>query len=130
MTKDKGEKTHMLQFKLMIVALIIVAICPATAFVAEYEKKGAEKMSLYGGSRGPVPFPHLKHQKALNDCNVCHGVFDQQAGSIEKLKQEGKLVKKQVMNKQCIKCHRTAKKEDKSSGPTSCKKCHIKNNSR
>ena len=48
------------------------------------------------------------------------------AGSIKALKAEGKLKKKHVMNKLCTKCHKQKKKAGQKSGPTTCKKCHIK----
>ena len=93
---------------------------------APAENKGAADIKLPGGNRGPVPFPHHQHQDALGDCEICHSVFPQEAGIIEKLKAQGKLKKKHVMNKLCTKCHRQNKKEGIKSGPTTCKKCHIK----
>lgn len=83
-------------------------------------------MQLEGGSRGPVPFPHHIHQNRLSDCQVCHSVFPQEALSIETLKTKGQLKPKEVMNKQCVKCHRAEKKAGNKSGPTTCTKCHIR----
>lgn len=88
--------------------------------------KGAAKMMLDGGSSGPVPFPHQDHQTRLADCLICHHAFPQEKGSIEKLKSEGLLQKKQVMNKQCIKCHRAEKTAGNQTGPLTCNKCHVK----
>ena len=90
------------------------------------ENRGAENMVLEGGSQGAVPFPHYSHQSRLGDCQVCHALFPQEAGSIQKLKAEGQLVGKKVMNTQCIKCHRTEKRAGNPSGPTSCTQCHQK----
>ena len=104
------------------VILIAVGVCGAAAV----ENKGAEIISLDGGSRGAVPFPHYRHQNALGDCNVCHALFPQEPGSIARLKQEGKLAGKQVMNKHCISCHRAEKKAGKKAGPVSCTQCHTK----
>jgi len=90
------------------------------------ENTGAEKIELYGGKSGKVPFPHRRHQEKLVDCNICHAVFPQQPGSIEKFKTDGKLKQKYVMNKLCTTCHRERKKAGEPSGPTTCSTCHIK----
>jgi hypothetical protein len=38
--------------------------------------KGQEKITLDGGKRGDVPFPHRLHQNKLaDDCNACHQLF-------------------------------------------------------
>ena len=93
------------------------------------ENQGAVNMVLDGGKRGKVPFPHLKHQQNLGDCQICHSVFPQEPGAIQELKAQGTLKKKYVMNKRCTKCHKATKKAGQQSGPTSCVKCHIKDKS-
>jgi hypothetical protein len=90
------------------------------------ENKGAAEINLPGGKRGPVPFPHHRHQDNLSDCDICHSVFPQKAGIIEALKNQGKLKKKHVMNRLCTKCHKQKKREGIKAGPTTCAKCHIK----
>jgi hypothetical protein len=90
------------------------------------QNKGAEDLSLYGGKIGKVPFPHHKHQAALGDCMICHDLYSQEPGIIEELKRNQTLKKKQVMNKQCTKCHREKKKAGAKTGPTTCKSCHVK----
>jgi hypothetical protein len=96
------------------------------AFITVAQEKGAENMDLDGGSRGKVPFPHHIHQNVLKDCNLCHAVFGQEAGVIEKMKSEGKLKKKQVMNKMCTKCHKERKKAREKTGPVTCNQCHVR----
>ena len=89
------------------------------------QNKGAANMVLQGGKLGSVPFSRQLHQKLLGDCNICHKAFPQTAGSIEKLKAEGKLKKKEAMD-QCVECH---KKEATTGGkalPTKCSECHKK----
>ncbi|KPA16593.1 cytochrome c, class III family protein [Candidatus Magnetomorum sp. HK-1] len=89
--------------------------------------KGQEKLSLDGGKRGNVSFPHRVHQKALaDDCNVCHQIFPQKSGSIKQMKADKKLKSKEVMNKHCISCHKKLKRKNKPHGPTSCSQCHEK----
>ena len=105
--------------------LMVAAGTVATDGVAT-ENKGAAEIDLPGGQRGLVPFPHHRHQDTLDDCKICHSVFPQEAGIIEKLKAEGKLKKKHVMNKLCTRCHKQQKREGKKGGPTTCKNCHIK----
>jgi hypothetical protein len=105
--------------------LLLAAVtwtCTATAL----ENRGADAITMDGGSRGVVPFPHHLHQSTLGDCNVCHGLFPQELGAIVRLKQEGTLAGKQIMNKHCVKCHRAEKKAGNKSGPTSCAQCHKK----
>lgn len=107
--------------------LLIIAIVAVTASVGLAAKNmGPKEMKLAGGSRGAIPFPHLTHQNQLGDCNVCHSLFPQAKGGIEKLKVEGKLKAKQVMNKHCIKCHKAEKKAGNASGPTTCNSCHVR----
>lgn len=110
--------------KQIIAACLLVAA--GTCVAGATENKGEEAIALDGGSRGVVPFPHYRHQTALADCNACHTLFPQEQGAIMRLKQEGKLAAKQVMNKHCIKCHRSATKAGNKAGPVSCAKCHKK----
>lgn len=112
--------------KRIIITMVAIALCGALSAMA-LEKQGAAQIQLDGGNRGGVPFPHHQHQSTLKDCQACHALFPQEQGGIERLKKEGKLVKKQVMNKHCIKCHKATKKNGAKSGPTTCSKCHIKN---
>ena len=111
-------------YRICAVALLSISVMIG-ATVADVDK-GAEQMSLDGGSRGNVPFPHRTHQNVLLDCNLCHALFPQQAGSIERLKADGKLSGKQVMNKQCIKCHKAEKRAGNKTGPTTCGACHVR----
>jgi len=93
---------------------------------APVENKGAAEIKLPGGTRGLVPFPHHRHQDKLGDCEICHSIFPQKVGIIKELKAQGKLEKKHVMNKLCTKCHKQKEKEGVQTGPTTCAKCHIK----
>jgi len=97
-----------------------------TAAVVGSAENGAEDMELHGGKRGKVPFPHRTHQEVLGDCKKCHDLFPQEKGAIERLKKAGDLKKKQVMNKSCVKCHKTMKKTRGKSGPVTCAQCHIR----
>ena len=91
----------------------------------DVENKGAETILLSGGEKmRDVHFPHHRHQNALGDCNLCHGLFPPQAGSITKLKAQGILRKKQVMEEHCIACHKKRKAANQKTGPTSCARCH------
>jgi hypothetical protein len=111
---------------LLCVGFLMVAAGSAATSGVTTENKGAAEIKLPGGKRGLVPFPHRRHQDKLGDCEICHSVFPQKAGIIKKLKAQGKLKKKYVMNKLCNKCHRQKKREGLKAGPTTCKKCHIK----
>jgi len=111
----------------LILTSMVALIAGSMAAVSlATENQGAENMELEGGKRGKVPFPHRLHQKNLGDCQICHSVFPQESGAIQELKSQGTLKKKYVMNKLCTKCHRVKKKAGQPSGPTKCKKCHIK----
>jgi hypothetical protein len=109
---------------LTVMAVSVVAL--AGAYTIQTDNKGAPQMSLDGGKSGPVPFPHLAHQKVLADCSVCHELFPQEAGAIAALKASGELKQKQVMNRHCTKCHKQMKNEGQKTGPTTCKACHVK----
>ena len=111
---------------LLLAALLVFAAVSIALSSAPAQNKGAAEIKLPGGKRGPVPFPHHRHQDTLKDCQICHSLFPQKAGIIEELKAAGTLKKKQVMNKQCTKCHKEKKKAGIKTGPTTCAKCHIK----
>jgi len=108
------------------VILIVFGILFSVAMAAAFQNRGAPNITLEGGKKGSVNFPHAMHQDNIIDCNVCHDLFPQKAGVIQDLKNQGNLKKKQVMNKKCLKCHRAKKKAGEEAGPTSCSKCHLK----
>lgn len=94
------------------------------AALAAEKNMGAPILVIPGGKKPPVTLPHEAHQAALQeDCNSCHNLFPQVAGSIEKLKEEGALKKMQVM-KQCQGCHKDFVKAGKKAGPVKCDECH------
>ncbi len=108
-----------------IVTILIIVIFTGVVAVA-VENEGAKDIKLDGGKKGVVAFPHHKHQDAIGDCKVCHRIFPKTAGIIKDLKIQGKLKKKQVMKKTCIKCHKAKKKAGVKAGPTKCSQCHAK----
>lgn len=110
----------------VLVAMLWAAFFTSASEIKGTENKGAADMVLNGGKRGVVSFPHLRHQTKLADCQVCHDLFPQEKGSIDKLKAAGSLKSKQVMNSRCIKCHRTEKRAGRAAGPTACTQCHQK----
>jgi hypothetical protein len=109
--------------KKLAIVLIVGALLPALTYAVE--NMGRENMVLFGGASGEVPFPHHRHQAALKDCNLCHSLFPQVSGSIERLKAEGKLKKKQAMG-QCQTCHRNRAAQGQKAGPVRCRDCHKK----
>jgi hypothetical protein len=112
--------------KAKIICIIIGLVFLTGAIAAAVQNQGAKDIKLDGGSRGMVPFPHHLHQNAIADCNACHSIFPKTAGIIKDLKIQGKLKKKQVMNKSCIKCHREKKKAGVKAGPITCSQCHVR----
>ncbi len=109
-----------------ILILICFAVFAASTTLA-IVNKGAEEITLDGGKKGKVEFPHHEHQEALEQkCKTCHDLFPQEPGIINDLKKKGTLKKKQVMNEKCLECHKTRKKAGKDAGPVKCKGCHIK----
>ncbi|HSO19273.1 MAG TPA: cytochrome c3 family protein [Desulfosarcina sp.] len=106
--------------------VILAALGVFTAVLVGAAAQGPEKIVIEGGVSGKVPFPHARHQDRIGDCNVCHGVFPQEAEAIRKLKEQGKLKPKKVMNLQCIKCHKQEKQAGKPHGPLTCTQCHVK----
>ena len=81
----------------LLLVLFVLASITAVA-LAGADNKGTENISIDGGTRGPVPFPHHAHQERLKDCAVCHSDFPQEADALNKLKQSNQLKPKQVMN--------------------------------
>ena len=112
--------------KAKIIGVIIGVVFLTSAIAAAVQNQGAKDIKLDGGNRGIVPFPHHLHQNVMNDCNACHSIFPKTAGIIKDLKHQGKLKKKQVMNKTCIKCHKAKKKAGVKAGPIKCSECHAK----
>jgi len=117
--------------KIRIALVLAAALLTASPGVMgsstiQTQNKGAANIELKAGQRGSVFFPHRRHQQKLGDCKICHSVFPQTPGVIAKQKQEGKLKKKYVMTRLCIKCHRQKKRAGVKAGPTVCSKCHVK----
>ncbi|MCU0559624.1 MAG: cytochrome c family protein [Desulfobacterales bacterium] len=110
----------------VLASLALLAAGCLAALAAPPQNPGAADMQLEGGASGKVPFPHLQHQLALADCNLCHVKFPQVPGAIEALKAEGKLAKKEVMNSLCTKCHKEKRQAGEKGGPTTCTTCHVK----
>jgi uncharacterized membrane protein len=123
---EDNEAQRRGEVKAKTVGLLIIAMMLIAAVSAAVENKGAENITLAGDKSGKVTFPHHRHQDVLVDCKICHSIFPQKAGIIEELKAQGKLAKKQVMNKLCTKCHKEKKKAGEKTGPVTCKSCHIK----
>lgn len=91
------------------------------------ENKGAETIRLPGGPSGDITFRHRVHQGNVPDCGECHALFPQEPNGILESKKEGRIKNRQVMDGLCLKCHRQLKKEEKPTGPLSCRECHKKN---
>ena len=119
LTKINFKKTTKL-------AVLLVLVIFTGAVVFAMPNHGKEEINIDGGKKGNIDFPHRIHQDTLGDCNICHAVFPKKAGIIKELKTQKKLKKKQVMNKTCLKCHRSMKKAGKETGPTNCSACHVK----
>ena len=124
--RPNGLEFMRVSLRVVLISIAAIVIGSSIAFSNIDQNKGAENIEIEGGKRGKVPFAHRQHQERLVDCQTCHSVFPQKAGSIEELKAQGKLKKKHVMNKLCTKCHKETKKSGKKTGPTTCAKCHIK----
>jgi hypothetical protein len=107
----------------IIVAATVLGLSVVTAAAVN---RGPENINIYGGQSGDITFPHRQHQERIKDCNVCHSVFPQEPGSIKRMKENGTIKPKKVMNLQCIKCHKQEKKAGKPHGPVTCKTCHQK----
>jgi cytochrome c-type protein NrfB len=109
--------------KLMIALVLGLSLVPFKNPTGQ--DKGAATMMLQGGSPGDVAFNHHLHQSALGDCNLCHNLFPRVSGSIEKMKVEGKLKKREVMG-QCQGCHKQKVASGSKTFPVKCGECHKK----
>jgi c(7)-type cytochrome triheme protein len=117
----------MRSIKLLSLTFLFFALILGSGSAVDAENKGAEEILLNGGTSGPVPFPHQRHQEIIGDCMVCHSLFPQQSRAIDELKRQEKLAKKQVMNQSCTQCHRAKQAAGESKyGPITCSQCHRK----
>jgi len=107
--------------KVINVGILVLSL----AFVecAFAKNKGAAYIDLPSGELGVVDFPHKLHQRKLRDCEVCHRLYPEELGAIEKSIGARTLKRKQVMG-ECIDCHRQTAIAGKKSGTTSCRGCH------
>ncbi len=96
------------------------------AIITASENRGAPEITVDGGSKGKIAFPHKFHQDELKECMLCHDAFPQEPGVINKMKKNKDLKRKQVMKKVCLKCHKEYKKDGKEHGPIKCNGCHVK----
>lgn len=111
----------MLKKVIVVGGLVLSVSLAGVAFAGN----GAETMVLKGGSPGDVSFPHKVHQDKLKDCKLCHKLFGEEAGAIQKGIAAKTLKKKDAM-KECMDCHKATKAKGEKSGPTGCKECHKK----
>ncbi len=109
-----------------ITIVAVFGLLFSVAVTSAAVNRGPGNIEIYGGSQGKVPFPHALHQDREKDCNVCHSVFPQKHGAMKQMKEAGSLKPKKVMNLQCIKCHKQAKREGRPHGPVTCNTCHVK----
>ncbi len=109
-----------IRYGLLMCMVLLVGFTPVS------EQQGAKEITLSGGNRGEVLFPHFRHQEVIRDCSVCHQLFPREKGAIDRLKNDGTLQSKQVMNKLCVKCHREKAAAGENTGPKSCNACHVK----
>lgn len=106
-----------------LVILLMLGFSIFSFSIAVGENKGAERIVLKGGKLGDVAISHHLHQNAIGDCNICHTLFPQVAGSIEKLKAEGKLKKREAMDR-CVECHKQVATTGGKALPIKCGECH------
>ncbi|BBO69276.1 hypothetical protein DSCA_32060 [Desulfosarcina alkanivorans] len=109
-----------------LIITVATALLGVWVVIAAAAKPGPDHIDIYGGTSGKVPFPHARHQERIQDCNVCHSVFARESGAIKRMKEQGALKPKKVMNLQCIKCHKNEKRAGKPYGPVTCSTCHVK----
>jgi len=113
-------------WKVLIICSLTAGLFLVPVLILADQAKGSKEISINGGNKGDILLPHQLHQETLQDCQICHSIFPQEAGAIDSAKASGALKKKQVMNKTCLKCHRAMKKAGDKTGPVSCSGCHIK----
>ena len=87
------------------------------------DDKGMETIILKGGSMGSITFPHGRHLGMFVDCKPCHELFPKESKVVDRMMDEGKLHKKDVMN-MCKKCHTDLAEKGQKAGPTACNDCH------
>ncbi|MCP3922918.1 MAG: cytochrome c3 family protein [Desulfobacterales bacterium] len=109
----------MKKYLLLFIAIVYCGVVFA-------EPTGPEKITITGKKRGPVVLDHRKHQKITSTCLTCHSNFPKETNGLKAAISKDEIKKKFVMNKVCIKCHRSLKKTGKKHGPTACNKCHQK----
>ncbi len=110
--------------KVSLFMICIISIFFVFTVYVQSAQKGAVDIIIKGGKTGNIPFPHARHQKNLNDdCQICHKLFPQKKGIIDKQKEKHILEKKVVMNN-CLACHKEMASQGKQTGPVKCNGCH------
>jgi hypothetical protein len=109
----------------LLSAVIAGAIFLSAGSSMAGDDKGMETIVLKGGSMGSITFPHGRHQAMLVDCKPCHELFPKESQVVDRMMDEGKMHKKEVMD-MCKKCHTNLAEKGQQAGPTACKDCHKK----
>lgn len=104
-------------------AMVIGGILLSASNCLAGDNKGADSIVLKGGSLGSVTLSHRLHQGMLTDCKPCHELFPKESQVVDKMKAEGKLQRKDVMN-MCKKCHKDLADKGQKTGPINCTDCH------
>lgn len=109
----------------LVCTMIAGGIAFSTGSVWAEDAKGAESITLDGGSRGSVMFPHGRHQGVLIDCKPCHDLIPKESHAVDSMKADGRLKVKAVMD-MCRNCHKDMAKKGLQTGPVACGDCHKK----
>lgn len=110
--------------KIVFAAGVVFLTCLS---VISAQDMGSEIIVFEKGRMPQVTFFHHLHQEKLdNDCTSCHDLFPMQKGIIKEMISRDQLKSQQVMNEQCVECHRDRKKAGLATGPIKCTACHIR----
>jgi hypothetical protein len=115
-----------------VLILSIIALAALIAALQEQDtalKEIPETITLDGGRRGPVVFPHVAHHKVIETCQTCHHNMPQDAerpdkGCRECHTNDHKVPTMKAFHDTCITCHRNENREKKNELPVRCTDCH------
>lgn len=124
---------------LYLLGLAVFVLTAGIALAAPHHGPESVVIDAAAAKKGPVTFPHAKHQE-LTQCDTCHHVNEGMTAATaddtkvqkcaachldpEKAETPGMRemsMKKNPFHMVCIDCHKTEAK-----GPTKCDDCHTK----
>ena len=127
----------------MLFGLLMIFTWQPVGFAQDKSQERSGMNYIFTNMKRPAPeFDHDIHEGAFNNggCAKCHHVMDEKTNKLvysegdeascaechTTQKEVKKTALREAYHQDCTSCHRTMRKNNEKSGPTTCGECHRK----